>query len=84
MQDGGPAFPHSYITPSGPTAYDDHAGMSLRDYFAARAMQGLVWELAAAISKDQDVSRAMLAIDNTARLSYAFADRMLAARETKF
>ena len=32
--DGGPAFPHSRLG-------SDHDGMTLRDYFAAKAMQGL-------------------------------------------
>jgi hypothetical protein len=39
--DGGPAFPASYATPTGPVAYDDNHGMSLRDYFAGQALAGL-------------------------------------------
>jgi hypothetical protein len=33
---GGPAFPSPVID------VDNHAGMTLRDYFAAKALQGLI------------------------------------------
>jgi hypothetical protein len=36
---GGPAFPYSALQPGGPTMYADNEGMTLRDYFAAKAMQ---------------------------------------------
>ena len=39
INDGGPAFPLQSI---GPDFTPGYAGMSLRDYFAAKAMQGLV------------------------------------------
>ena len=32
---GGPAFPHGYT-------HSDYSGMTLRDYFAAKAMQSIV------------------------------------------
>jgi hypothetical protein len=58
---GGPAFPtHLNLT----------QGMTLRDYFAAKAMQGL---LAGAL-KSSDTSL-------IARDCYAMADAMLKARE---
>jgi hypothetical protein len=63
---GGPAFPvfpeHSYST-----------GMTLRDYFAAKAMQGIVHVLVQGI-RPSDVG--LMAAD-----SYAIADAMLKARE---
>ena len=59
--DGGPAFPHSRLG-------SDHDGMTLRDYFAAKAMQGL-------ITNPKNVGRA------GASLAYQMADAMLAARE---
>lgn len=40
IKDGGPAFPHEYKFGDG-TA-DRSEGMSLRDYFAAKAMQGIL------------------------------------------
>ena len=59
---GGPAFPYG-------TAY---AGMTLRDYFAAKAMQGFV--------SDQDW-RSDMGPEETARAAYTQADAMLKARE---
>jgi hypothetical protein len=38
---GGPAFPHAFETLS-PDRVGVHHGMALRDYFAAKAMQGLI------------------------------------------
>lgn len=41
--DGGPAFPvPNYVNASGETHESKPNGMSLRDYFAAKAMQALV------------------------------------------
>lgn len=59
INDGGPAFPA-----------DPHAvaGMSLRDYFAAKAMQEMAW---AEDSRN----------DLRARTCYEIADAMLRARE---
>jgi len=40
MKDGGPAFPlHSEVRPSMDSEW---CGMTLRDYFAAKAMQGFI------------------------------------------
>ena len=52
--------------PAFPSVFDHERGMSLRDYFAAKAMQALV-------EKSY--------FDTTARLAYEIADAMLAARE---
>jgi hypothetical protein len=41
MKDGGRAFPHSYeVMPDKET--HTHHGMTMRDYFAAKAMQGML------------------------------------------
>lgn len=63
--DGGPAFPVN-----GPNG--DHPGMSLRDYFSAKAMQGIL--------ADHEVTSQWPVI---AKCAYAMADAMLAAREAK-
>ena len=65
---GGPAFPCDL------TSYDDelriqYQGMTLRDYFAARAMQGLL------AGKLTSTDLRLIAND-----SYAMADAMLKAR----
>jgi len=66
-----PAFPNVSIrTKEGIEVYGD-SGMSLRDYFAARAMQGLFSE--SFTPRKEDIAKA----------SYLMADAMLAAREEK-
>lgn len=62
---GGPAFPL-------PDRYNN-AGMTLRDYFAAQALNGM---LAARAAEG-------FTIEAFARDAYATADAMLAAREAK-
>ena len=52
--------------PAFPSVFDHERGMTLRDYFAAKAMQALV-------EKSY--------FDTTARLAYEIADAMLKARE---
>ena len=67
IEDGGPAFPS--------TISDDSlhvGGMSLRDYFAAKAMQGLM-----ASPADPE------SMEVAAKWSYNLADAMLKAREVK-
>jgi hypothetical protein len=56
--DGGPAFPR--------TQWPNETGMTLRDYFAAKAMQALVQGNY---------------FDVTAKQAYMMADAMLKARE---
>jgi hypothetical protein len=64
-----------------------HAGMSLRDYFAAKAMQGIV----ASIDSEENYQRLRgIAFDEglsvsewIARDAYKQADAMLKAREAK-
>ena len=82
--DGGPAFPgkrfenvSSYIGDQEvKTAQEiSYPGMSLRDYFAAKAMQGL---LASETARDPDRMRDA---DHVAKYSYEQADAMLAERE---
>lgn len=57
---------------TGGWAFPNHGyeGMTLRDYFAAKAMQGIV--------ADPDLS---MGVDKVAEWAYTQADAMLAARE---
>lgn len=69
---GGPAFPCDL------TAYDDevriqYQGMTLRDYFAAKAMQGAMSGCAA--------RGEVIMYSDLAGVSYEMADAMLKARE---
>ena len=67
--DGGTAFPASAL---GGLSYTE--GMTLRDYFAAKALQGLL----SRIGHDK-----MNVHDVLAQRTYAIADAMLEAREQK-
>lgn len=62
--DGGPAFP----------TYGIIRGMSLRDYFAAKAMQAYVAKEGPASDEDGDF---------VAKYAFEMADAMLAERTTK-
>ena len=71
---GGPAFPH-WDGPSG----NCFNGMTLRDYFAAKAMQSLVNGLS-----DSDRTAVLDGVLGFARISataYCAADAMLKARD---
>jgi len=61
MNNGGPAFPTG-------TAFQ---GMTLRDYFAAKALQGVL----AADTEE------LLSVDAIASVSYRIADAMLKERQ---
>lgn len=66
INDGGPAYP----TPAG-TQHND--GPTLRDYFAAAALQGMMAEY----DPEDELEH------HIAKWSYKAADAMLKARETK-
>jgi hypothetical protein len=70
-KDGGPAFPLQ-ATFAGGEYFSGTDGMSLRDYFASKAMQGLV---------SDDNFRPSDYINALVKLSYEIADAMIAARE---
>ncbi len=65
---GGPAFPYPFYDEKG-HCIDGIEGMTLRDYFAAKAMQ-------AVIARGDDTNR-----PGMAEWSYAMAEAMLKARE---
>ena len=67
---GGPAFPHQ-------SSDAIRAGMTLRDYFAAKAMTTLFYPaIMESIRTDEDLDCLKVA-----GFAYAMADAMLAARE---
>jgi hypothetical protein len=67
IKDGGPAFPVQDAS-----TWQAH-GMTLRDYFAAKAMQGQLSRSNANYLSD----------DQHAEYAYAVADAMIKAREAK-
>jgi hypothetical protein len=72
--DGGPAFPFSALSPEGPSVYRDNEGMSLRDYFAAAALQGYLAAYTGADVRMPDP-------DAAAARAFEYADAMLKARK---
>lgn len=76
---GGPAFPlftpewHEEVSAKGLSSHDFTMGMTLRDYFAAKAMQGF----ASMMTSNAPELYYILAKD-----AYKLADVMLKARET--
>ena len=73
INDGGPAFPHLETTSRG-EPYHDHLGMTLRDYFAAAALQGVM---------AAHTSGGCLVDDLYAKYAYDLADAMLKQRDLK-
>lgn len=72
INNGGSAFPHDEVI-NNSLIYEGESGMTLRDYFAAKAMTSLVAQYV----------RGQLAYGNEiemARRSYEIADAMIAAR----
>jgi hypothetical protein len=70
INDGGPAFPN---VPSDPQYSKWDMGMTLRDFFAAAALQGLL----AQYDPEDELEHYI------AKWSYEAADAMLKAREAK-
>lgn len=93
---GGPAFPvalksgvHGASGLCGeeipPNVTKTYGGMTLRDYFAAKAMQALIRELANTEQADEEMQKLGLVEGDFDRLvakcSYDYADAMLKERE---
>ena len=77
---GGPAFPQPIVDTRGNSGIVSAeemqvGGMTLRDYFAAKAMQGLV-----ASCNNQDRLEGILGFRKISEAAYAAADAMLKAR----
>jgi hypothetical protein len=71
--DGGPAFPSPAIESATDDRREQRDGMSLRDYFAAKAMQAMV----------SSEYATMVSVDTWSKDSYRIADAMLKAREVQ-
>ena len=71
---GGPAFPVFPDTGGGHAAA--FQGMTLRDYFAAKAMQAIIQDTGINIGDGKDKSD-----KHDAEAAYRYADAMLKARE---
>ncbi len=86
-RDGGPAFPFTYVHPDTRAAMGE-SGMSLRDYFAAKAMHaelvtaGALEQPAVALAKAAEAMGQSIE-ERIAFNAYALADAMLAERAEK-
>lgn len=69
---GGPAFPSANDVRIGDYGTSGHSGMTLRDYFAAKAMQSII---------DQKDAHDGRECANAAWMAYRMADAMLAERD---
>ena len=85
INDGGPAFPtvatattHGFYADGQPcmTHYGSRSGISVRDYFAAAALQGIVSDPSLFVKSKRDVELVSCS-------AYEFADAMLKARGDK-
>lgn len=100
IDDGGPAFPTVMTEAPGEAPVGtyvttgDKPGMSLRDYFAAQAMVGIVnrdgWLWVAQKPSDPNeavkwemmvAEKKKMRMEDVAEAAYAYADAMLAARK---
>lgn len=80
-KDGGPAFPGIIDSFAASDEYQNHYtglnthdGMSLRDFFAASALQGMLANSGYHFDGQPDIG-------DRSHLAYAYADAMLAERE---
>ena len=85
INDGGPAFPttatattHGFYQDGQPcmTHYGSRSGITVRDYFAAAALQGIISDASVPASSKKDG-------ELVSQSAYAFADALLKAREGK-
>lgn len=86
--EGGPAFPRQLAQVENPERFDvaelqGQSGMTLRDYFAAKAMQAII---STSIPSEGDADfldgdKIEMSFQWIPRTAYDFADAMLAARK---
>lgn len=79
IETGGPAFPseggHKFVSGNEIRKTLPSSGMTLRDYFSAKAMQGMLGNTKGSFGTAYEAANL-----NLAGASYAIADAMLAAR----
>lgn len=82
INDGGPAFPRTGSKTIEGYGVNEQDGMSLRDYFAAKALQGLCANPGAAFQANARTGWGFVNCDGTevAALAYTMAEAMLKNR----
>ncbi len=76
---GGPAYPTRNYAGIQPFSSGYSVGMSLRDYFAAKAMQG--WVASSPVISGEPINGSAEMAEQIAGASFVLADAMLRARE---
>lgn len=86
-RNGGSAFPHEsfslYAEGCKVGVVDASRGMLLRDYFAAKAAQGVLGNSDAIAAMKARTPKEITPVERIAAFAYELADAMLAAREAK-
>lgn len=81
IKNGGPAFPQIELNRTTGDYCDQHFGLSMRDYFAAKAMHAM---LASSEADDfRESEWGCSSLPEICEQAYRMADYMLAAREAK-
>jgi hypothetical protein len=79
IKDGGAAFPNGFSAVA-----NERSGMTMRDYFAAKALEGLIAAFSDNPMREMVISKAskegIHPKDGVARAAYEYADAMLRAR----
>lgn len=79
---GGPAFPLDELHPATGEVWFQHLGMTLRDYFAAKAMQSLCHQRGGWLDVAESMNKGeKYVVATAAEFSYSMADAMLEARK---
>ena len=84
ISDGGPAYPLPVDNEQCRARFESgYGGMTLRDYFAAKAMQGLLANPSGAIQQNgmSGWGWCNCTVDDVAEFAWHIADAMLKARE---
>lgn len=83
IEDGGPAFPSAWTQLGDDMARIPGEGMSLRDWFAGQAINGICAGLCADSSNGYAANAfSRVGVTEAAKDSYLIADAMLAARKS--
>jgi hypothetical protein len=81
IKDGGPAFPGQMPTGYDPRSGNYFEGMTLRDYFAAAALSGIMADPETGSEECFSEEDIMQSRRDTALAAYGYADAMLDARK---
>lgn len=79
LSENPPAYPFNELDQTSGNIFAQHKGMTLRDYFAAAALKGILSNL---ICMKNDQGDLIKTANEAAALAYKQADAMLKARQS--